>query len=132
MQVEKEIEGFLLNWDDNQSCKKLFVDLYEYLKNLDDTQIEFHQRPGVTYSLRACPTKPGERPLFVLVDVLDADPRWLSVCFYSQQVSDPHDMGEVIPGGLLGSDGLCFDMEEYAPEMLEYIIERVLEASANR
>ncbi|MBW2683786.1 MAG: hypothetical protein JRC69_09555, partial [Deltaproteobacteria bacterium] len=65
-------------------------------------------------------------------DVIDDDPaeRWLSVCFYGDMIADPEQRGEVIPGGLAGSDGYCFDMFEDDKELADYLVDRLVEACA--
>jgi hypothetical protein len=89
----------------------------------------------VSYSLRA--SRPGGDgageeglALFALVDVIDDDPdrRWLSVCFYESLISDPDGLGELIPGGILGEDGYCFNLEAEDPELLTYLRARLDEA----
>ena len=58
----------------------------------------------MSYSLRAANAKNDERPLFVLVDVVDDEPeaRWLSVCFYADMVNDPNELGDFVPSGSWG------------------------------
>ena len=67
-----------------------------------------------------------------MVDVIDDDPadRWLSVCFFGDTITDPVGMGDLVPGGLLGQDGHCFDVE--AVSMLDYVKERIQEAYTNQ
>jgi len=55
-------------------------------------------------------------------------PRWLSVCFYGETVSDPEERGDLVPGGLLGEDGLCFDVENGSDDFIDYLIARINEA----
>lgn len=127
-----ELESFIATWPENsKQCLALFLDLKEYLAALDLTDIEFHSRPGLTYSLRGVHKSQGEKPLFVMVDVIDADPRWLSVCFYGEMVTDPEEKGDYVPGGLLGEDGMCFDVEDGTPELIAYIKQRIAEAYGN-
>ncbi len=97
---------------------------------LPGTEVEFHARPGVTYSLRA--VHPAQaRPLYAMVDVIDDEPRWLSVCFYREMVTDPGERGEMVPGGLLGEDGLCFTAEDATGTVLNYLKERIRQAHAS-
>jgi hypothetical protein len=65
-----------------------------------------------------------------MVDIIDDDPsdRWLSVCFYGEMISDPDDMGDFVPEGLLGEDAHCFDIEEWDEEQLQYVLDRLDEA----
>jgi hypothetical protein len=95
-----------------------------------DVAYEFHPRPGVTYSLRA--SVPGHsRPLFVMIDVIEDQPRWLSVCFFGDMVQDPEERGAFVPGGLLGQDALCFDLEVCVEETVSYVAARLEEAYRN-
>ena len=68
-----------------------------------------------------------------MVDVIDDDPedRWLSVCFYGEMVTDPQEAGDLVPEGLLGEDGYCFDMYEYDEQEVAYLKERLTEAHSN-
>ena len=68
-----------------------------------------------------------------MVDVIDDDPesRWLSVCFYESMIKDKDDLGDLIPGGLLGEDGYCFDLYENESDMVTYLKERINEAYEN-
>lgn len=126
----QELEDFIGQWDDSEECKKAFLELRNHLTTIEDSVIEFLPRPGVTYSLRG--TLPGNsKPLFVMVDVIEDSPRWLSVCFYGDMITDPDSHGDLIPGGLLGEDGYCFDMEEYSAEKTEYLKARISEAHKN-
>ncbi|ETR72401.1 MAG: hypothetical protein OMM_07529 [Candidatus Magnetoglobus multicellularis str. Araruama] len=71
-----------------------------------------------------------KKPLFVMIDVIDDDPsnRWLSVCFYGEMITDPDEKGDLIPEGLLGEDGYCFDYEESNDADIAYIQQRIDEA----
>ena len=124
-----ELDTFVADWTaDPKRVKPLFVALRRQLHALSDATVEFHARPGVTYSMRGV-NPAQDRPLFALVDVIDdPDGRWLSVCFYEGTVADPDERGEVIPEGLLGEDGYCFDVEDGEPEA--YLIARIAEAYA--
>lgn len=89
--------------------------------------LEFIPREGLTYSVRAA--KPGgERPLFAMIDVIEDDPRWLSVCFFADLISDPDDRGDVVPEGLMGQDARCFDITEGERDLTAYVAERLSEA----
>lgn len=65
-----------------------------------------------------------------MVDVIDDDPadRWLSVCFYKELVDDPEQLGDEVPGGLLGEDARCFDLSQPDEDMVRYIEQRLSEA----
>jgi hypothetical protein len=131
MTVEQEIELFVEQWPDEPgSCRKVFLDLYRFLQGLEQSRVLFHARAGITYSLRAAHHQVSDKELFVMVDVIEDSPRWLSVCFYEQMVTDPESRGDSVPGGLLGEDGLCFDVESDSEEMLDYLKLRIIEAHA--
>jgi hypothetical protein len=98
---------------------------------MEGVSFDFYPRPGVSYSLRAKHESQEDRPLFMLIDVIDdPDARWLSVCFYGSTVADPGELGNLIPQGILGEDGYCFDLEEYDEKFLEYLCLRIDEAHA--
>ena len=125
----EEVESFIDQWPENSNgCQEVFSRLFDFLKRLSGTRIEFHARPGITYSLRGIPVSNGDFPLFVMIDVIDDQPRWLSVCFYEQLVNDDEGRGDVVPGGLLGEDGVCFDVESEDEEMIHYLQQRIAEA----
>jgi ribosomal protein S16 len=65
-----------------------------------------------------------------MVDVIDDAPgeRWLSVCFYGETIQDPDELGDLIPDGLLGEDGYCFDISEADDRLVSYVGQRVEEA----
>ncbi len=120
--------------DDPEGMKDIFLKLSEKLMNKQQTNLTFKARAGVSYSLRAASVGGSEnkRPLFVMVDVIDDDPesRWLSVCFYEDMITDPEGEGDLVPEGLLGEDGYCFDIYESDQSLLSYIEERIDEAHA--
>lgn len=128
-----ELEKFISDWDqDSSGVKEVFVEFKELLESLGDTKIEFHARPGVTYSMRGVKTSQTKWPLYVMVDVIDDDPadRWLSVCFFGDCITDPDELGDLVPGGLLGEDGHCFDAEDSEPK--EYLSARIKESHSNQ
>lgn len=130
MGTYREIESFIAQWPEAANgCRELFQDLYRFLRELDGTEMEYHARPGITYSLRGTHAGSSDRPLFVMVDVIEDDPRWLSVCFYEEMVTDPEERGDSVPGGLLGEDGVCFDVDAFDETLLSYIKQRITEAS---
>ena len=129
----KEISKLLEEWkEDTKNIKEAFVRLKDRLISKDHTLISFISRPGISYSLRATIDAPNfkERPLFVMVDIVDDDPknRWLSICFYGDMIEDPEEKGDLIPGGLLGEDGYCFDLYEWDEAALSYIEGRIDQA----
>jgi len=127
--MSEEIELFIEQWPDSPNgCRSVFETLYRHLLALDGAKIEFYARPPVTYSLRGAPVKNSPYPLFVMVDVIEEAPRWLSVCFYEKMVSDPETRGDAVPGGLLGEDGICFDIDSDDQTLIDYIKERIDQA----
>ncbi|MBF0200436.1 MAG: hypothetical protein HQK66_03815 [Desulfamplus sp.] len=125
------VDNFIEQWQEQDpGTRRAFMELMEHLRNMEGVNLDFIARPGVSYSLR--PRHPGQhkRPLFAMLDVIDDDPdaRWLSVCFYEDMITDPDDMGDMIPGGLLGSDGYCFDLDEYDQEGVDYLKQRLTQA----
>jgi hypothetical protein len=128
-----ELAQFLDSWKkDANNVKDLFEAFHSLLAGIPDLELDFKGRPGVSYSLRARHTAQAKRSLFVLVDVIDDDPgaRWLSVCFYADLISDPENRGDVVPGGLMGEDACCFDMEEPDADSRAYLLARIREAAA--
>ncbi len=132
--VQSEIDGFLETWtvDDNE-MKKAFVRLKQHLEAMPGVSFAFKGRAGVSYSLRAKHENQKTRDLFVMADVIDDDPeaRWLSVCFYGDLITDPEEKGDLVPGGLSGDDGYCFDLDEWDDEALAYLEARLSEACGN-
>jgi hypothetical protein len=124
------MDAFLGTWTrDGQETRPLFIRLHEKLSRLPGAVLTFKKRPGVSYSLRAALPQQAEtdRPLFVLVDVIDDDPdnRWLSVCFYADTVSDPAEEGNLVPNGILGVDATCFDLALGDGDKLDYVEARI-------
>ncbi|MDK2957470.1 MAG: hypothetical protein PWQ57_2968 [Desulfovibrionales bacterium] len=127
----KESEALLANWSDNGSkTKKCFARLKAHLENMDGVRFDWKARPGVTYSLRAAHAAQKDHSLFAMVDVIDDDPdnRWLSVCFYGEMITDPEERGDEVPGGLLGEDAACFDVDAWDEDLLAYVETRLTEA----
>jgi hypothetical protein len=82
----KAVQAFIDAWvDDPLGTKSIFSALFNDLVEKKQVKLEFHERPGISYSLRGIHEKQISRPLFVMIDVIDDDPnaRWLSVCFPS-------------------------------------------------
>jgi ligand-binding sensor protein len=129
--AEYKTQKFINDWVDDTLCiKTIFISLFQDLLQKEEVQIEFHERPGISFSLRGVHKKQKDRPLFVMIDIIDDDPkqRWLSVCFYGDTIEDPDDQGDLIPGGLLGSDGYCFNLTEFDESLKEYVGQRIQEA----
>ena len=130
-----EMLNLLESWTiDPQDMKSAFVKLQDNLSKKEGAILSVNSRPGVSYSLRATVDSRGEKkwPLFVMADIIDDDPenRWLSVCFYGDMITDPDEEGDLVPGGLLGEDGYCFDLTEHDVSMEAYIEKRIDEAHA--
>jgi len=130
----EELTTFIEQWQETESgTKKAFTQIMEHLRSMDGISLAFNARPGVSYSLRPKHDNQKERTLFAMADVIDDDPeaRWLSICFYGDMITDPDERGDLIPGGLLGSDGYCFDLDEYDESTVEYLKARLSEAWKN-
>ena len=133
-QTNSEIDAFLESWQtDPASMRECFLEFYKEVTSAPDVELTFVARPGVSFSLRPRHKAQKDRELFAMVDIIDDDPqdRWLSVCFYEDMITDPQNRGEVIPGGLAGSDGHCFDLYDKDPEYIAYIVSRLQEAAAS-
>jgi len=130
--VDAEIGSFLQKWQDEQEhpMQKWLQLFFDTVRKMEDVDLQFVARPGVSYSIRPKRKSQKERDLFAMIDLIDDDPaeRWLSVCFYGDMISDPEERGEVIPGGLAGDDGYCFDMFADEEGLAEYLVERLTEA----
>ncbi len=130
----KQINDFIENWTETDSKnRQAFIELYDHLKTLENISFDFNERPKLSYSLRPKHTSQKNRSLFAMVDVIDDDPeeRWLSVCFYGEMITDPDEAGDLIPEGLLGEDGYCFDLYEYDKDEIEYLKQRLTQAHEN-
>ncbi len=129
----QEIERFLDGWTGSGQEVRARVRFFlDHLLAKDGVEIDFVARPKVSYSLRPrrSEQKAKGRSLFAMIDIIDDDPdnRWLSVCFYGDMISDPEERGEVIPGGLAGDDGYCFDMFDDDVALADYLVARLDEA----
>lgn len=127
-EVNQGVAALLDAWAESPDGNRQgFIRLHKVLSSREGVVLEFHSRPGLTSSLRAL--IPGrQRPLFVMVDVIEDEPRWLSVCFFNDMVQDPEERGAFVPGGLLGSDALCFDLDACTEGELSYVVARMEEA----
>lgn len=129
-----ELEAFIADWDTgSEDMKKAFLQFKDFLFKKENITFSFKGRAGVSFSLRAKHTSQKDRDLFVMVDVIDDDPdeRWLSVCFYGDLLTDPEEKGDLVPEGLAGDDGYCFDLDEWIEEDVAYIEARLDEAFNN-
>jgi hypothetical protein len=127
----QNLNTFIDNWqEDELGLKTAFLSYFKDLKAMTDVDIEFNARPGISYSLRGLNKNGNGRPLFVMIDVIDDDPnqRWLSVCFYGDTITDPDEEGDLIPEGLLGDDGYCFDLVNADESVTAYVRKRIQEA----
>ena len=123
----KKLEKLINQWEDSKSqTKKTFIIIMDYIAKMKDITLEFKERPNISYSVRLKHKNQKNRSIFTIIDIIDDDPkeRWLSICFYENMINDPKDLGDMIPEGLLGEDGYCFDFYEYNKENIEYIKER--------
>lgn len=130
----EKMQDFLANWrEDPLQAKDAFTEFLAFLSAQDNVHFSFKARPGVSYSLRASHSAQSRRELFALVDVVDDDPqsRWLSVCFYNDMVTDPEELGDFVPEGLLGEDARCFNLDGDDASMRTYIGTRLAEAAAS-
>lgn len=133
---QSEMRVLFETWtEDPGNIMPAFTQLRDAILAQEKAAFSFTSRPGISHSFRGClPTADeGRDRLFVMVDIVDDDPenRWLSVCFYGDAITDPDELGDLIPGGLLGEDGYCFDLYEYDEGALSYLKERIDEAHQN-
>ena len=132
-ELQEAVSKLLEEWSgDPGNVKKVFLKLKEKISRKKGVKLDFKSRPGVSYSLRGSISKTPEKKLhlFTLIDIIDddSDNRWLSVCFYEEKITDPGREGEVVPAGILGEDGYCFDVFEYNESELTYLYKRIDEA----
>ncbi|MBW2208593.1 MAG: hypothetical protein JRG79_16935 [Deltaproteobacteria bacterium] len=132
----QSLTAFIEKWEkDSSRVKDVFEQLHEKLHNKEYTTLSFKARPGVSYSLRANRWVGDDQDpqLYALIDVIDDDPenRWLSVCFYDGTVSDPEQLGNLIPQGILGDDGYCFDVNEKDETLTLFLGQKIDEAFEN-
>ncbi len=126
---ERQLNDFIKEWDASvDKNKDVFIHFKEFLNAKSGVTLDFNPRPGVTYSLRAVHANQKNRELFMMVDVIEDNPRWLSICFYGDMIEDPEEKGDFVPEGLLGEDAVCFDVEERDDALIRYIEARVDEA----
>jgi hypothetical protein len=128
-----EMTEFLEAWqNDPRKMKQTFLKIIDKLREAQGTRLNFISRPGVSHSLRASLKNPHKKTpsLFALVDIIDDDPdnRWLSICFYEEMITDPNELGNLVPKGILGEDGYCFDLFKEDPSLISYVERRIDEA----
>ncbi len=127
----KEVSDLLNSWTtDNNGIKGAFTEIVSLLESLEGLAYSFKSRPGISHSLRANVDDNGEEKILTMLDVIDDDPenRWISICFYAETITDPDEEGDLIPGGLLGEDGYCFDLFENDKDSVSYLKDRITEA----
>lgn len=126
------MEEMMGSWQaDPLKARDAFNQYASFLAAQEGIEFDFKARPGVSYSLRARHKAQQKRELFVLVDIIDDEPesRWLSVCFYADMISDPEELGDFVPQGLMGEDACCFNLDTHDPDMQAYIAARLGEAA---
>ncbi|MCI5222677.1 MAG: hypothetical protein D3924_08420 [Candidatus Electrothrix sp. AR4] len=127
-----QFDAFIEEWNETpKKNKEVFLHLREHLMEKQEVTFEFIPRPGVAYSLRAAHTAQKKRGLFVMVDVIEDSPKWLSICFYGDMITGPEERGDFVPKGLLGDDAVCFDIEEKNEALVSYLEVRLDEAYWN-
>lgn len=128
-ETDSKLKAFIEAWEETpERNKEMFLHFKEYLGRKEGVTLEFIPRPEVTYSLRAAHADQKKRNLFVMVDVIEDTPRWLSVCFYGEMITDPEEEGDFVPEGLLGEDAVCFDIETWDDKLVRYVEARLDEA----
>ena len=128
-----EFKAYMNDWAEySQEVKNSFLLLFNTLSRRLDVIFDFNIRPGVSASFKSYVKKndPPDTRLFSVIDIIDQDHQniWLSVCFYADMISDPDDLGNLIPNGLLDEDGHCFDVFEDDEGLMKYIKSRIDEA----
>lgn len=125
------LDQFLDDWQaSGQETALFFRAICDVVKGFDEVTYDFSGRPGISYSVRPTHQNLKERKFFAIMDVIDDEPddRWLSICFYSDFITDPDELGDLVPGGLAGGDGYCFDVYANDEKMFAYLKERLMEA----
>ncbi len=131
----KNLSDILNKWTrDEMNVKDALLRLANRFSEKSQSVLSVVSRPGISYSLRArTKAEVEEGTLITMIDIVDDDPdnRWLSVCFYGDCVTDPEEEGDLVPGGLLGEDGYCFDLYENNQNTITYLEQRIDEAYEN-
>jgi len=128
-EAEKELDAFLKDWTETpERNREAFLRFKGVLEAQDGVTLDFVPRPGLTNSLRAVHENQKDKDLFVMADVIEDEPRWLSVCFYGEMINDPDEKADFVPEGLLGEDAMCFDLEAWDDDLVAYIEARLNEA----
>ncbi|MCJ8501861.1 hypothetical protein [Desulfatitalea alkaliphila] len=130
--AEQALAAFVADWASTpDGTKTVFLHLKDHLGKQPGVALDFISRPGLTYSLRAVHEHQKAKELFVMVDVIEDTPRWLSVCFYGEMITDPEEIGDFVPEGLLGEDAVCFDIDQQDDDLVGYVKARIDEAVAH-
>ena len=126
------LDAFISQWD-GCDARDAFLVFRQTLEAVEGVRLDFKIRPGITCSLRGAHPAQQGRELFVLIDIIDDDPdqRWLSVCFYDDLVTDAKEQGDWVPGGLMGENARCFNVDEADEDLVVYVAERISEAGRN-
>jgi len=128
-EAKQELDAFLKVWQDtSERNREAFLRFKSILEQQEGAILDFVPRPGLTNSLRAVHKNQKDKELYVMVDVIEEDPRWLSVCFFGEMINDPEERADFVPEGLLGEDAMCFDLEEWDDALVAYIEARLGEA----
>lgn len=132
-QGEDDLRQYLDSWPPAQEdLKRALLELAQTAGGIEGSQASFLARPGISHSLRftLSPAPAGrQRPVFFLTDVVEFDGELLlSVCFYADEISDPEELGNEIPEALFKETGYCFDVEDFDPDLLAYLKDRITEA----
>jgi hypothetical protein len=131
----KNLSDVLDKWThDEMNVKDAFLRLVSRFWEKNQVVLSFVPRPGISYSFRAgIRAKDEAMTLVTLIDIVDDDPdnKWLSVCFYDDCVTDPAEKGNMVPKGVLGVDGYCFDLYENNNSAVSYLEQRIDEAYEN-
>lgn len=126
---EQELNAFLEAWEETpERNREAFLRLKSILEKQDGAVLTFVPRPGLTHSLRAVHQNQKDKDLYVMVDVIEDDPRWLSVCFFGEMINDPEERADFVPEGLLGEDAMCLDLEAWEDDLVAYIEARLNDA----
>jgi hypothetical protein len=132
---EKNLQDLFDNWPARQEgLKRCLNEIKDAALAIPEVVVSFISRPGVSHSLRfdLDPRPDGRiRPLVFMSDVVDLGGElMLSVCFFQDEITDPEELGDAIPQGLYGENGYCFDVDEYDPGQVAYLMDRLAEAVA--
>lgn len=135
MTEDTSLQEILAAWPaSEEGLKPLFGALVESMNARPGLRLEIVSREHVSHSVRAMLENPSAgrgQPLLALLDVVTpkAGAWMISLCFFAQDITDPDELGDEVPGGLYGEDGYCFDLDTESGE-LGYLAARLDEAYA--